>query len=239
MWVTAYFNTLCMYNYGAKNKYTCFSIIAWPLYAAAQETGELVELPPTASGVQKYIDKGMWEKSRQVTKSTKNTQKMQKSLDNEDPEQMTEMQQFMDNFRAITPSSNYEKAFAQLWGSGSKSDGAKDKDKKKGEKKDPLDKLEDDPFKKCGDVKTWCETAVTKLEVLEGKGRNSKYWTPKLAKELTGHKDDLRQQIKQLTKIYTNRKMATQEVKDNCKKALDYLKASNTFITQNQKILDK
>ena len=94
------------------------------------------------------------------------------------------------------------------------------------------------PSKTCGDVKTWCESAVTKLEVLEGKGRNSKYWT-KLAKELTGHKDDLRQQVKPLTKIYTNRKMETKEVKKHCVEALKHLKASNTFTNRNQKILDK
>ena len=198
-----------------------------------------MELPPTASGVQKYIDKGMWEKSRQVTKSVGNRQTMHKDLDNEDPEQYQEMQQFSDNFRSITPSSNYEKAFAQLW-SGKTDEGSKTKDKnKKPEKKDPLEKLEDDPFKKCGDVKTWCEGAVTKLEVLEGKGRNSKYWIPKIAKELTGQKDALRQQVKVLTKIYTNRKMGTKEVKTHCEEALKHLKTSNTFITQNQKILGK
>ena len=164
---------------------------------------------------------------------------MHKDLDNEDPEQYQEMQQFSDNFRSITPSSNYEKAFAQLW-SGKADEGSKTKDKnKKPEKKDPLEKLENDPYKKCGDVKTWCDGAVTKLEVLEGKGRNSKYWTPKIAKELTGQKDALRQQVKVLTKIYTNRKMGTKEVKTHCEEALKHLKTSNTFITQNQKILDK
>ena len=138
-----------------------------------------MELPATASGVQKFIDKGMWEKSRQVTKSVGNKQTMHKDLDNEDPEQYPEMQQFSDNFRSITPTGNYESAFAQLWsGKPEGSKGNKDKNKKP-EKKDPLEKLENDPFKKCGDVKTWCEGAVTKLEVLEGKGRNSKYWTQK------------------------------------------------------------
>ena len=77
-------------------------------------------------------------------------------MDNEDPEQHKELQQFSDNFRSITPSSNYEAAFAQLWSS-SKSDGSKEiKDKnKKGEKRDPLEKLEDDPFKnmwRCEDM---------------------------------------------------------------------------------------
>ena len=89
-----------------------------------------MELPPTASGVQKYIDKGMWEKSRQVTKSVGNKQTMRKDLDDEDPEQYQEMQQFSDNFRSITPSSNYEKAFAQLW-SGKTDEGSKSKDKNK------------------------------------------------------------------------------------------------------------
>ena len=198
-----------------------------------------MELPATASGVQKFIDKGMWEKRRQVTKSVGNKQTIRKDLDNEDPEQYQEMQQFSDNFRSITPTGNYETAFAQLW-SGKPDEGSKGKDKnKKTEKKDPLDKLENDPFKKCGDVKTWCEGAVTKLEVLEGKGRNSKYWTPKIAKKLTGRKDAWRQQVKVLTKIYTNRKMGTKEVKNHCEEALKYLKTSNTFITQNQKILGK
>ena len=42
-----------------------------------------------------------------------------------------------------------------------------DKDNKKANK-DPLDKLEDDPYKEnCGDVNAWCETAVKKpLEIL-------------------------------------------------------------------------
>ena len=106
-----------------------------------------MELPPTASGVQKFIDKGMWEKSRQVTKSVGNKQAMRKDLDNEDPEQYQEMQQFSDNFRSITPSGNYETAFAQLW-SGKPDEGSKSKDKnKKTEKKDPWEKLENDPFK--------------------------------------------------------------------------------------------
>ena len=74
-----------------------------------------------------------------------------------------------------------------------------------------MEKLEDDPYKKCGDVKVWCETAVTKLEVLERKGKESKYWTPKLAKELAGHKDGLRQQVKLLTKIYKQRKLQTSQ----------------------------
>ena len=196
-----------------------------------------MELPPTASGVQKYIDKGMWEKSRQVTKSVGNRQTMHKDLDYEDPEQYQEMQQFSDNFRSITPSRKLLPScgVARLMKEGSKT---KDKNKKP-EKKDPLEKLEDDPFKTCGDVKTWCEGAVTKLEVLEGKGRNSKYWTPKIAKELTGQKDALRQQVKVLTKIYTNRKMGTKEVKTHCEEASKHLKTSNTFITQNQKILGK
>ena len=42
-----------------------------------------MELPPTASGVQKYIDKGMWEKGRQVAKSVGNKQTMRKDLDND------------------------------------------------------------------------------------------------------------------------------------------------------------
>ena len=89
-----------------------------------------MELPATASGVQKFIDKEMREKSRQVTKPVKNKQGMRKDLDNEDPEQYKEMQQFSDNFRSITPSSNYEAAFAQLWSG--KSDGSKEgKDKNK------------------------------------------------------------------------------------------------------------
>jgi len=65
-----------------------------------------------------------------------------------DEEQQQEIQQFSDNFRAITPTSNYEAAFAQLWGGGFVE---KDKDEnKKGEKpkKDPQDMLEDDPYKK-------------------------------------------------------------------------------------------
>ena len=162
---------------------------------------------------------------------------MEKELDNEDEEQQQEMQLFSDNFRAITPTSNYDAAFAQLWGGGKdKNKENKEKDKNK---KDPLAKLEDDPFKKCGDVKVWCETAVTKLEVLEGKGKKSKYWTPKLAKELTGHKDSLRQQVKLLTKIYQQRKLDTPKVKEQCQEALKDLKTSNTFMNQNNKILEK
>ena len=116
--------------------------------------------------------------------------------------------------------------------------GVKDKDKdkekeKEKNKKDPLAKL-----KKCG-VKNWCEAAVTKLEVLEGKGKKSKYWTPKLAKELTGYKDSLRQQVKLLTKIYQQRKPETPKVKEQCQEALKDLKTSNTFMNQNNKILEK
>ena len=137
----------------------------------AQESGEMQELPASKSGVQKYIDKSMWEKSRTLAKNVKNRQSMEKELDNMDEEQQQEMQLFSNNFRAITPTSNYDAAFAQLWGGGK---AGKDKEEnKKGEKqkKDPLEKLEDDPYKKCGDVKVWCET-VTKLGVLEGKGKN-------------------------------------------------------------------
>ena len=204
----------------------------------AQESGEILELPASKSGVQKYIDKSMWEKSRTLAKFVKNRQK---ELDNMDEEQQQEMQQFSDNFRAITPTSNYDAAFAQLWGGGK---AGKDKDKeenKKGEKpkRDPLEKLEDDPYTKRGDVKVWCETAVTKLEGSEGKGKKSKYWTPKLAKELTGHKDGLRQQVKLLTKIYQQRKLETSKVKEQCQEALKDLKTSNTFMTQNNKILEK
>ena len=207
----------------------------------AQESGEILELPASKSGVQKYIDESMWEKSRTLAKSVKNRQSMEKELDNMDEEQQQEMQQFSDNFRAITPTSNYDAAFAQLWGGGK---AGKDKDKeenkdKEKNKKDPLAKLEDDPYKKCGDVKVWCETAVTKLEVLEGKGKKSKYWTPKLAKELTGHKDGLRQQVKLLTKIYQQRKLETAKVKEQCQEALKDLKTSNTFMTQNNKILER
>ena len=189
----------------------------------------MVELPASRSGAQKYIDKSMWEKSRSLSKQTKNRQRMEKELDNEDEDQQQEMQQFSDNFRAITPTSNYDAAFAQLWGGGK--DNKDNKDKKEKNKKDPLAKLEDDPCKKCGDVKVWCETAVTKLEVLEGKGKKSKYWTPKLAKALTGHKDSLRQPVKLLTKIYQQRKLETPKVKE--------LKISNTFMNQNNKILEK
>ena len=140
----------------------------------AQESGEILELPASKSGVQKYIDKSMWEKSRTLAKSVKNRQRMEKELDNMDEEQQQEMQQFSDNFRAITPTSNYDAAFAQLWGGGK---AGKDKDKeenKKGEKpkRDPLEKLEDDPYKKCGDVKVWCETAVTKIEIWKEKGKS-------------------------------------------------------------------
>ena len=197
----------------------------------------MIELPASRSGVQKYIDKSMWEKSRTLSKQTKNRQSMEKELDNEDEEQQQEMQLFSDNFRATTPTSNYDAAFAQLWGGGKDKD--KDKDKKDKNNKDPLAKLEDDPFKKCGDVKVWCETAVTKLEALEGKGKKSKYWTPKLAKELTGHKDSLRQQVKLLTKIYQQRKLETPKVKEQCQEALKDLKTSNTFMNQNNKILEK
>ena len=99
----------------------------------AQESGEMVELPASKSGVQKYIDKSMWEKSRTLAKSVKNRQSMEKELDNnEDESQQQEMQQFSDNFRAITPTSNYDAAFAQLWGGGK---AGKDKEEnKKGEK---------------------------------------------------------------------------------------------------------
>ena len=205
----------------------------------AQDSGEMVELPASKSGVQKYIDRSMWEKSRTLAKSVKNRQSMEKELDNEDEPQQQEMQQFSGNLRAITHTSNYDAAFAQLWGGG-KADKDKDKDKKgEKQKKDPLEKLEDDPYKKCGDVKVWCETAVTKLEVLEGKGKKSKYWTPKLAKELTGHKDGLRQQVKLLTKIYQQRKLETAKVKEQCQEALKDLKTSNTFMTQNNKILER
>ena len=205
----------------------------------AQESGEILELPASKSGVQKYIDKSMWEKSRTLAKSVKNRQSMEKELDNMDEEQQQEMQQFSDNFRAIAPTSNYDAAFAQLWGGGKA--GNEKEENKKGEKqkKDPLEKLEDDPYKKCGDVKVWCETAVTKLEVLEGKGKKPKYWTPKLAKELTGHKDGLRQQVKLLTKIYQQRKLETSKVKEQCQEALKNLKTSNTFMTQNNKTLEK
>ena len=205
----------------------------------AQESGGTVELPASKSGVQKYIDKSMWEKSRTLAKSVKNRQSMEKGPDNLDEEQQQEMQQFSDNFRAITPTSNYDAAFAQLWGGGKA--GKEKEENKKGEKqkKDPLEKLEDDPYKKCGDVKVWCETAVTELEVLEGKGKKSKYWTPKLAKELTGHKDGLRQQVKLLTKIYQQRKLETSKVKEQCQEALKDLKTSNTLMTQNNKILAK
>ena len=185
----------------------------------------MVELPASRSGVRKYIDKSMWEKSRSLSKQTKNRQSMEKELDNEDEEQQQEMQLFSDNFRAITPTSNYDAAFAQLWGGGKE----KDKDEPK---KDPLAKLEDDPFKKCGDVKVWCETAVAKLEVLGGKGEKSQYWTLKLAKELTGHKD-------RLSKIYQQRKLETPKVKEECQEALKDLKTSNTFMNQNNKILEK
>ena len=205
----------------------------------AQESGEMQELPASKSGVQKYIDKSMWEKSRTLAKTVKNRQSMEKELDNMDEEQQQETQLFSDNFRAITPTSNYDAAFAQLWGGGK---AGKDKEEnKKGEKqkKDPLEKLEDDPYKKCGDVKVWCETAVTKLGVLEGKGKTSKYWTPNLAKELTGHKDGLRQQVKLLTKIYQQRKLETSKVKEQCQEALKDVKTSNTFMTQNNKILEK
>ena len=205
----------------------------------AQESGEMQELPASKSGVQKYIDKSMWEKSKTLAKTVKNRQSMEKELDNMDEGQQQEMQLFSDNFRAITPTSNYDAAFAQLWGGGKT---GKDKEEnKKGEKqkKDPLEKLEDDSYKKCGDVKVWCETAVTKLEVLQGKGKTSKYWTPKLAKELTGHKDGLRQQVKLLTKIYQQRRLETSKVKEQCQEALKDLKTSNTFMTQNNKILEK
>ena len=84
----------------------------------AQESGEILELPASKSGVHKYIDKSMWEKSRTLSKSVKNRQSMEKELDNMDEEQQQEMQQFSDNFRAITPTSNYDAAFAQLWGGG-------------------------------------------------------------------------------------------------------------------------
>ena len=205
----------------------------------AQESGEMQELPASKSGVQKYIDKSIWEKSKTLAKIVKNRQSMEKELDNMDEGQQQEMQLFSDNFRAITPTSNYDAAFAQLWGGGK---AGKDKEEnKKGEKqkKDPLEKLEDDPYKKCGDVKVWCETAVTKLEVLQGKGKTSKYWTPKLAKELAGHKDGLRQQVKLLTKIYQQRRLETSKVKEQCQEALKDLKTSNTFMTQNNKILEK
>ena len=191
------------------------------------------------SGVQKYIDKSVREKSRTLAKSVKYRQSMEKELDNMDEEQQQEMQQFSDNFRAITPTSNYDAAFAQLRGGGK---AGKDKDEnKKGEKpkKDPLEKLEEYPYKKCGDVKVWCETAVTKLEVLEGKGKKSKYWTPKLAKDLTGHKDGLRQQVKLLTKIYQQRKLETAKAKEQRQEALKDLKTSNAFMNQNSKILEK
>ena len=123
--------------------------------------------------MQNYIDKSMWEKSRSLSKQVKNRQRIEKELDNEDEEQQQEMQQFSDNFKAITPTSNYDAAFTQLWGGGKAND--KDKDEnKKGEKpkKEPLDKLEDDPYKKCGDVKVWCETAVTNLKRWKEKGKS-------------------------------------------------------------------
>jgi len=91
--------------------------------------------------------------------------------------------------------------------------------------------------KKSGDVKVWCETADTKLEGLEGKGKKSKYWTPKLAKELTGHKDHLSQQKKLLTKTYQRRKLQTAKVKGQ--EALKDLKTSNAFMKQNNTILEK
>ena len=199
----------------------------------------MVELPASKPGVQKYSEKSMWEKSRSLAKSVKDRQSLEKELDNMDEEQQQEMQQFSDNFRAITPPSNYDAVFVQLWGGGK---AGKDKEEnKKGEKpkKDPLEKLEGDPYKKCGDVKVWCETVVKKLQVLEGKGKKSKYWTPKLAKEPSGHKDGLRQQVKPLTKIYQQRKLETAKVKEQCQEALKDLKTSNTFMTQNNKILDK
>ena len=146
--------------------------------------------------MQKYIDKSMWEKSRTLAKSVKNRQSMEKELDNMDEELQQEMQQFSDTFRAITPTSNYDPAFAQLWGGG----------------------------------KAWG---------LAGKGKKSKYWTQKLAKELTGHKDGLRQQLKLLTKIYQQRKLETAKVKEQRQEALKDLKTSNTFMTQNSKILEK
>ena len=63
----------------------------------AQESGEIVELPASKSGVQKYIDKSMWEKSRTLAKSVKNRQSMEKELDNIDEEQQQEMQHFFRN----------------------------------------------------------------------------------------------------------------------------------------------
>ena len=91
--------------------------------------------------MQKYIDKSMWEKSRTLAKSVKNRQSMEKELDNMDEEQKQEMQQFPDNFRAITPTSNYDAAFAQLWGGGKAGKEKEENKKEKKPKKDPLEKL--------------------------------------------------------------------------------------------------
>ena len=45
---------------------------------------ELVELPPTASAVQKFIDKNMWQKTRELTKTSKDTQIKKEESENED-----------------------------------------------------------------------------------------------------------------------------------------------------------
>ena len=104
-----------------------------------------------------------------------------------DEEQQQEIQQFSGNFRAITPTSNYEAAFAQLWGGGFVE---KDKDENKKEeksKKDPLDMLEDDPYKK----KRRCQGLVwdcwhkacsfgrkrEKVQVLDTKASQRADWT--------------------------------------------------------------
>ena len=59
----------------------------------------MVECQASRSGAQKYIGKSMWEKSRTLSKQTKNRQSMEKELDNEDEEQQQEMQLFSDNFQ--------------------------------------------------------------------------------------------------------------------------------------------
>ena len=109
---------------------------------------------------------------------------------------------------------------------------------KKGKKakKDPLDKLEDAPDKKCGDVKVWCETAVTNRGVLEGKVQ---VLDSKASQRVNWTQRSLEQQVKLFTKICQRMKLETAKGKEQCQKALKDLKTSNAFMTQNNQILEK
>lgn len=113
----------------------------------------MVELPPTASAVRKFIDKNMWQKARELTQTTQDTQIKKQEADYEDKDRSADVQKFIGPSKAIVPSELVIKPFNTCCFPRQQDSKASNANKKHEE--------DEGSFKNTGDVNRWSDGVLT------------------------------------------------------------------------------